>query len=420
MIIVKSVDENSIAKELGIKAGDKLIQINGKKVEDVFDYLYLEGEDSFDFTFLIDGVEVTFEVEKEDGENIGVSFEEDFKIRLCKNKCVFCFVDQMPKGMRDTLYCKDDDYRLSFVSGSYITLTNDSDDDIDRIIRLHLSPIYVSVHSTSPLVRKKLLKNPRSTKILEQIEKLTKNGILVHAQVVMCPGINDGEELKKTIEDLHSFYPKVCSLAVVPVGLTKYRENLPKIKPVDNKNAIETIKIVEEYSKKYREIYGTGFVYCSDEFYCLANMKVNTKEWYDDYPQIENGVGLIRKFTDEFNEKIRMDKKFSSLKTLLVTGVSFYPYLKELLYKVQCPHKILCVHNKFFGESVTVAGLLTGRDIVEAIGDEKYDRIILPQNMFKEFGDVFLDNMTKSEFENLLNTKVIVSKNDGGELYELL
>lgn len=420
MLTVKNVDKNSIADELAIKHGDKLIQINGKNVEDILDYLYLEGEESFELLFSIDGNEQMFEIERDADENIGLSFVEEIKTRLCKNKCVFCFVDQMPKGMRDTLYCKDDDYRFSFISGNYITLTNDSDKDIDRIIRLHLSPIYVSVHATDEDIRLSLLKNPRSTKIMEQLRKLTNNGIVVHTQVVMCPNLNDGEILRKTIKDLYSLYPMVKSLAVVPVGLTKFRDKLPKISPITKEKAIETIKIVEEFAKICKNKNNESFVYCSDEFYCVAEKEMPNSDSYDGYPQIENGVGLVRKFTDEFYESVKKNIKFSNEKTLLITGVSFYPYLKKMLESIDCPHDLICVKNNFFGESVTVAGLLTGRDIVNAVGDKKYDRILLPQNVLREFNDVFLDDMKLIDFEKILKTKAVISNNDGGELYRLL
>lgn len=420
MLTVKSVEKNSIAEELGIEAGDVLSTINGKDVEDILDYLYLEGETEFTLEVLSNGETYTLDVERELDEDIGLTFEEELKIRTCQNKCVFCFVDQMPKGLRDTLYVKDDDYRLSFISGSYVTLTNDSDAEIDRIIALHLSPLYVSVHATDEKVRCELLHNRFAGKLMSQLKKLTAGGIEVHTQVVLCKGLNDGDILHKTIADLYSLYPMVKTLAIVPVGTTRHREGLYDLKLFDKESASKVIDEVEPCAKYFFSKHGEPFVYLSDEFYCLAGREVPTADFYGAYDQIENGVGLVRKFIEEFNEEITPKKAFSKKKTLLVTGVSFYPTLKKLIESVNCPHEILCVKNDFFGRSVTVAGLLTPTDIIAQMDDKKYKRIILPSNILKEFGDVFLDGTTLSEFAEKVGCEVVVSPRSGGDLYKLL
>lgn len=420
MLTVKSVEKNSIAEELGIEAGDVLSTINGKDVEDILDYLYLEGETEFTLEVLSNGETYTLDVERELDEDIGLTFEEELKIRTCQNKCVFCFVDQMPKGLRDTLYVKDDDYRLSFISGSYVTLTNDSDAEIDRIIALHLSPLYVSVHATDEKVRCELLHNRFAGKLMSQLKKLTAGGIEVHTQVVLCKGLNDGDILHKTIADLYSLYPMVKTLAIVPVGTTRHREGLYDLKLFDKESASKVIDEVEPCAKYFFSKHGEPFVYLSDEFYCLAGREVPTADFYGAYDQIENGVGLVRKFIEEFNEEITPNKAFSNKKTLLVTGVSFYPTLKKLIESVNCPHEILCVKNDFFGRSVTVAGLLTPTDIIAQMDDKKYERIILPSNILKEFGDVFLDGTTLSEFAEKVGCEVVVSPRSGGDLYKLL
>lgn len=420
MLTIKSVEENSIAWELGIESGDVLSTINGKNVEDILDYLYLEGETEFTLEVVSNGETYTLEVQRELDEEIGLSFEDDLKIRTCQNNCVFCFVDQMPKGLRDTLYVKDDDYRLSFISGSYVTLTNDSDAEIDRIIDLHLSPLYVSVHATDEQARCKLLHNRFAGKLMSQLKKLTSNGIEVHTQVVLCKGLNDGDILHKTIADLYSLYPMVKTLAIVPVGTTKFRDGLASLELYDKESASKVIDEVEPCSKYFQSVHGEPFVYLSDEFYCLAEREMPPAEHYGAFDQIENGVGLVRKFIDEFDEAITKDKFFSEKKTLLVTGVSFYPTLKRLIDKVNCPHEILCVKNDFFGRTVTVAGLLTPTDIINQMNGKKYDRIILPSNILKEFGDLFLDGTTLKEFAEKVDTEVIISPRSGGDLYQIL
>jgi len=420
MLKVKSVDKNSIAEEFEIKPGDCLVKIDGKEVEDILDYLFLEGEDRFLLEFKRGEDVFECEVERDLDEEMGLNFEDNLEIKQCHNNCKFCFVKQMPKGLRESLYVKDDDYRLSFISGSYITMTNLSDADMERIIRMRLSPIYVSVHSTTPENRADLLCNRFAGDVLDKLTKLCQNGIEVHTQVVLCKGINDGKILEKTLQDLHALYPACKSLAIVPVGLTKYRDGLPNLSPFDEQSANEIIDLVESYSNGFLKVYGEPFVYLSDEFYCITKREFPKYEHYGEFDQIENGVGMVRKLIDEFNEAKTVAKKFSKKKTALITGKMFYPYLVDMLKSVGCNHTVLGVENEFFGSTVSVAGLLTGQDIIKNVKKGEYQRIILPINVLKEFGDVFLDGITLKEFSKEVKANVVVCKNDGFELYNLL
>ena len=420
MLIIKSVDEGSVGFEIGLEPNDKLLKFNGQEIEDVLDYFFIESQEEFTMTVDRAGEIHELEVEKYEDEDMGLNFVSDLDTRTCHNKCVFCFVDQMPEGYRDTLYCKDDDYRLSFISGNYVTLTNDTQKDLERIVRLQLTPIYVSVHATDGEVRKNMLANRFSDKIMSQLKYLTDNGITVHTQVVLCKNLNDGPQLQKTMEDLYSMYPMVKSLAIVPVGMTKFRAGLAHIEKSDKNFAETTIDLVDEFAKKCTDEVADAFVCCSDEFYCLTDREFPNKEHYCGYPQIENGVGLVRKFIDEFEDAVQENKVFNKKKTLLVTGVSFYPHLTKLLESVSAPHKVVCVENTLFGDTVTVAGLLTGNVIYDKIKDMDFERILLPQNVLREFGDVFLDNMTLEEFKEKVNAEVVISLNHGGKLYELL
>ncbi len=420
MLIIKSVDEGSVGFEIGLEPNDKLLKFNGQEIEDVLDYFFIESQEEFTMTVDRAGEIHELEVEKYEDEDMGLNFVSDLETRTCHNKCVFCFVDQMPEGYRDTLYCKDDDYRLSFISGNYVTLTNDTQKDLERIVRLQLTPIYVSVHATDGEVRKNMLANRFSDKIMSQLKYLTDNGITVHTQVVLCKNLNDGPQLQKTMEDLYSMYPMVKSLAIVPVGMTKFRAGLAHIEKSDKNFAETTIDLVDAFAKKCTDEVADAFVCCSDEFYCLTDREFPNKEHYCGYPQIENGVGLVRKFIDEFEDAVQENKVFNKKKTLLVTGVSFYPHLTKLLESVSAPHKVVCVENTLFGDTVTVAGLLTGNVIYDKIKDMDFERILLPQNVLREFGDVFLDNMTLEEFKEKVNAEVVISLNHGGKLYELL
>lgn len=420
MLTIKSVKNNGIGKELKLKPNDILLSFDNFEAVDELDYLFYNEKENFTMQVQRRNKVFEFEIEKDESESLGLDFLEELKVRTCHNKCVFCFVDQMPKGFRETLYCKDDDYRFSFISGNYITLTNDSDEDIERIIRLKLSPMYVSVHTTDGELRKVMLKNKFAGKIMEQLEKLTKAGIEIHTQIVLCKNINDKEYLQKSMEDLFALYPMVKSLAIVPVGLTKYRENLFKIEPSDGNFASEVIDQVNKFSSMAFLKKGERFAYCSDEFYCLSEREVPNGKFYGNYPQIENGVGMIRKFVDEFESAKTQNKNFNQKKTLIITGKSFYPTMKKLVESVHAPHTVQMILNTFFGDNVTVAGLLTGKEILRQIKAEEYQRILLPQNVLREFKEEFLDDLTLEQFKAQTKIEVEVCENDGAKFFEYL
>lgn len=418
MAVVIGVDKGTIAEELGIEVGDELIGFNGEPIEDILDYFYYEGQESFVMNMKAkQGDVVDLEIEKDVDEQIGLTLDESVQLnpKRCKNKCLFCFVDQCPKGMRETLYVKDDDYRLSFVSGNYVTFTNMTDHDFERIVKLHLSPLYVSVHAYDKEIKQKLISNPNGAKLFERLQYLKDNGIEMHTQIVMCKDLNDKEVLQQTIEELYKLHPNVKSVAVVPVGMTGHRENLYPLEAVDADLAKETIERVEAFNKKV----GGNFCWCSDEFYIKAGIEVPNNDYYYDYCQIENGVGLCREFLEEVKIAINSTEiNTNKIEIGFITGQSFKDYLKETLDEIKnkvypnLKYTVYDIKNEFFGESITVAGLITAQDIVKQVkNNEKH--IMIPSNMLREFTDTFLDGMTVRELEEKLNAKICV--NHGGE-----
>ena len=422
MAKIVAVDEYGIASSLGIKAGDELLSFNERPIVDVLDVLYYEGLDSFSMTIKSSDGITTYDIEKDYDEFLGIELEESCQLnpKRCKNKCKFCFVDQMPKGMRETLYVKDDDYRLSFISGNFITLTNCGESELKRIVDLKLSPIYVSVHATDPEVKKHLVANPEGAKTYEKLKYLTSNGIKINAQVVMCPNENDAKVLEKTLLDLNELRPMIISVAVVPVGLTKYREGLYPITPVSKEKARETIALCDSINTKY----GT-FIYPSDEFYVKADMELPSYDSYGDFDQIENGVGLIRLFEYELNIGISSLKKSKKrVECTFVTGVSFAPYLEKYVGKIreyypQAKFEVVPIINHFFGESITVAGLITARDIISQLKGKVYKNMVIPSTMLREFTTTFLDGMSVEELEQELDTHIFVSRS-GEHLVEII
>lgn len=413
MLEIKRVEKGSIAEELGFEAGDKIKRANGYEVNDFIDLVYIDGESELDLEVLTkDGENVSLSFEKDEFEPLGVEIKEEERIRSCKNKCVFCFVDQLPKGMRESLYVKDDDWRYSLLCGNYVTLTNLSEHDLERICRLKISPLYVSVHAGDDTVRKSLVANPNTLKLFEYIKKMGKAGIKLHTQIVMCKGLNDGKVLDDTLQRLKS-EKNVLSVAVVPVGLTKHRENLTPLASVDKESAREAIEIAERYKRE-------GFsVWCSDEMYLRAELTLPNYEYYDDFAQIENGVGLIAKFRRDFEDSLAFEKSRLSGDYGVITGVS----AKEEIEKAS---KALCDKNKdlsirvypivnhFFGESVTVAGLVTGGDIIKQLkGQDLPETLIIPSVMLKEFDSVFLDGVTIEKLEKELARKIRVVDTSG-------
>ncbi len=403
------------ARHAGLRVGDELTSLGGTPVEDVLDCLYYDGEEKFDAEVVRGGKKRVFRIKKRADEPLGIELEEEMRPMRCRNKCVFCFVDQLPKGMRESLYVKDDDYRYSFISGSYVTLTNLSDGDVDRVIRLHLSPIYISVHAFDGEVRRRLVTNPNTDKLIERMEKLGANGIKMHTQLVVVPGINDGAELEKSIRGLHSV-EGVESVAVVPVGLTAHREGLARLRVATKEESSEAVALTE----KLNEEFG-GFCWCSDEYYIKAGLPPREYGYYGDFEQIENGVGLFAEFYDNVDYELseRPDMRLGK-KLALITGVDFAPYLKEKMKEVDAKlgtsSTVFGIINHFFGETITVAGLVTAGDIMAQADCTGMDAAVIPDNMLKEFGDVFLDNVTVSEVERALGVPVIVVSHSGADL----
>ncbi|MGH4051336.1 MAG: DUF512 domain-containing protein [Clostridium sp.] len=426
----------SIAEEIELEVGDRLISINGNAVIDIIDY-----------KFLITDELLTIEIEKVDGEICEIEFEKDYdedlgiqfvdaildRPKSCHNKCIFCFIDQLPGGMRDTLYFKDDDSRLSFFQGNFVTLTNMEDEDIDRIIRYNISPINVSVHTTDVELRKIMLNNKFAGNVYDRLKKLSKAGIKTNCQVVSCPGINNGPELIKTIEDLYKLYPSIENLAVVPVGITKFRKGLFNLKLYDKNTAEKEIQSVKLLQKKYISEIDSPFVRLSDEFYVVAGIDVPDESFYDGYSQLEDGIGMIRLLRSVIDEDISKLNLNNSGSFTFVTGHSAYAeILKVAQIITKCNNKIKIdvreITNDFFGETITVAGLLTGNDIIKQMeGENLGEFLMISSNMLKsgyELGNndkqVFLDNVTISDLEKSLNTKVLICDYSGEDLIHII
>ena len=431
--VIKSVKAGSIAEELNIEPGDVLLEIDGEVLEDVFVYHYMVNSDYLVMVIRKqDGEEWELEIEKDFDEDIGIEFEQGLmdEYRSCTNKCIFCFIDQMPKGMRETLYFKDDDSRLSFLQGNYITLTNMKDKDIDRIIKFHLCPINISVHTTNPELRCKMLNNRFAGESLDKIKRLSDACIEMNGQIVLCKGVNDGDELKRSIEDLSKYLPHMRSVSVVPSGLTKYREGLYPLELFEKEDAEKVIDLIESYQNEFFEEYGLHFIHASDEWYILAERDFPQEERYDGYIQLENGVGMMRLMREEFNEALSNTPADSVKREIsLVTGTLAYSEIKSLakLVEKKCTNTRVNVYpivNDFFGESITVSGLLTGQDILKQLSREEIrigDRLILPTNVLRSGEDVFLDDMRLMELSEKLNVRIQVPQNTGESLlYNIL
>ena len=425
---IESVLENSKCHRLNIKAGDELLKINGNEIMDVLDYDFYMADGNVTMQFkCMDG---TFKVIKANKENCGLKFFTYLmdKQQHCKNKCIFCFIDQLPKGMRKSLYFKDDDSRLSFLFGNYITLTNISEHEVERIIKMHISPVNISVQTMNPELRVKMMNNKNAGKSLEILKRFSKAGISMNTQLVMCSGINDGDELRYSIEELSKMLPSVKSIAAVPVGLTKFRDGLFELTPYNKETAGQVIDIIEEYSNKFRKEYGTGIVYPADEFFIKANRPIPSAEYYDGYPQLENGIGMIRSFIDDFEDELLFNNNKPNLKKVtLATGTDFYPFLKGCADKAQEKYgieiQVIGVKNDFFGHSITVSGLLTGQDLYAQLKNVHIgDKLILPYSMISDYTshtehkNKFLDDMTVEELEKLLNTKIMLTQGSGDQL----
>lgn len=419
---IKSVDPGSIADELGLEPGDRLLSIDGHELEDIFDYeYYIENESIMVVIAKKNGEEWELDIEN-DYQDLGLTFENglmsDYK--SCHNKCVFCFIDQMPKGMRETLYFKDDDSRLSFLQGNYVTLTNMKDKDIERIIKFKLAPINISVQTTNPELRCKMLHNRFAGEALKKIDRLYEAGTPMNGQVVMCKNLNDGDELDRTIRDLIRYIPCMESVSVVPVGLSKYRDGLYPLEPITAEDAAKTIDIIEKWQKKVYAEHGIHFIHASDEFYILAGRELPEEERYDGYIQLENGVGMIRLLTTEVHEALDElegdeEEEELSIATGKLAAVYLAGFLEEI--KKKFPNRkvhLYPIRNDFFGEMITVAGLITGQDLIAQLKDKPLgSRLLLPECMFRSGEEVFLDDITRQEVENALQVPVNIVKSSG-------
>ncbi len=433
--IVKSVNKGSIADSLGILPGDVVIKIDDNEIEDIFDYQFFTLTDYLVLTVLRDGEEWEYEIEKGDNEDLGLVFENGMMgdYRRCSNNCIFCFIDQMPPGMRDTLYFKDDDSRLSFLQGNYITLTNLSQKDLDRIIRYNLSPVNVSIHTMNPELRCKMLGNRFAGTSLKKLDILAEAGIEMNGQVVCCKGINDGKELEFTISELMKYIPAFKSLSVVPVGLSKFREGLYPLEPFGPEDSAEVIDIIEKYQKICYDKYGIHFVHASDEWYLVAGRDMPEAERYDGYLQLDNGVGMMRSFMDEIDEQIAKRKadgsfvKYSKDRHFtLVTGKLAYPVIKATADRVMAEMTgvridVAEIRNDFFGERITVSGLLTGQDIVAQLkGRDLGSEVKLPESVVRAGTDVFLDDYTVPQVSETLQVRVVTIKSNGYDFVDSL
>ena len=415
MTVVRHVDPRSPAHRSGVRAGDTLLEINGAPIVDVLDYKFYSYDPRLELTLLSpDGTRRTVHVRKEEGQDLGLDFETYLmdRARSCANNCIFCFVDQMPPGMRDTLYFKDDDARLSFLMGNYLTLTNLSKREVQRIIDLHISPINVSVHTTDPQLRVEMLKNKRAGESIDIMRRFAAANITMNCQIVSCPGINDGPALDRTLKDLSEMYPGVASVAIVPVGVTKFREGLCPIVPYTKEQAAAVITQVEAFGKEFMKEHGTRLAWCSDEFYLLAGQSLPEKSFYEDMAQLENGVGMLRLLLSQAEMALDELELGELVPFSVATGVSAAPFIDQILQKAkekvpQLQGHVYPIRNRFFGETITVSGLVTGQDLIAQLkGQELGQRLLIPSNMLRAGESVFLDDVTVADVEQELGVTV--------------
>jgi len=428
MAVITSVEKRSPAARAGIRAGDDFLRLNGHRIRDVFDLKFYSYEPEVSAEIIRDGEALTITVKKREGEPLGIEFESYLidTPHSCANKCIFCFIDQMPPGMRETLYFKDDDARLSFLQGNYVTLTNLLDADIQRIIDMRISPINISVHTTNPELRVKMLKNRRAGECLKYLKNLADGGVSVNAQIVLCPDWNDGDEFLRTITDLAALSPAVQSVSVVPIGLTKYRDGLEQVRPVKKADALEIIRTIDGLGNRLVAEGGSRTFYCSDELYITAELLLPSVEYYEDFPQIENGVGMTALFIEEATDYIAdLDENAEAASFTLVTGELFYPILSNILdaLREKCNNicgSVIAIKNEFFGETITIAGLVTGGDLINQLrGKELGDRLIIPSAMLRSGEEVFLDDVTVADVERGLGVSVLAGSG-ATELIDLI
>ncbi len=418
MIKVVSIDKGSIAEKAGIEKNDFIVKINGQKIEDLIDYNFSISEEELIFQIKRDNKKKEVFIKREAGKSLGIKLEP-LEIRRCSNNCIFCFMDQLPPDARKSLFIKDDDYRASFLYGNFISLSNMDEKDYRRIKKLHLSPIYVSVHTTNPELRANIMGNEKCSEIKKNIEKLISCNVKIHTQIVLIPDINDNDEYLSTIEDLASYYPNIISIGVVPVGLTGYRYNLKPIKRPTPEWASKIIEKSIPFQREFRRKFKINFLYLADEFYILSESNIPEAEYYDDFPQIENGIGMVRKFLDELNEVEIPD--FSG-RTILVTGVLASKYIMMLEQKFRekgMRADTLVVKNRYFGDSVTVAGLLGGWDISSMLYNYDCENVILPPDVLND-DNLFIDSMSLDKFKSIVNKRVFIAPRNISDFKDIL
>ena len=429
-VIISGVEEKSPAQKGKIKPGDTLLAINGHEICDVLDYRFYLAEEKLLLTVKTGSGETRLvRIRKDQYADIGLLFDSYLMDaqRHCKNHCIFCFIDQMPPGMRDTLYFKDDDARMSFLYGNYITLTNLSRREIDRIKEMHISPINISVHTTNPQLRVRMMKNPAAGEVLSLLREFADAKIKMNAQLVLCPGINDGEELKRSLRDLQAYVPSLQTVSCVPVGLTKYRENLEPLAPYDQKGAAETLDLIEEAAESCYQKTGERVFYAGDEFYLLAKRPIPEAEYYGEFSQLENGVGMMALFRDQFLSALPLfDRKDVPRPVTIATGKLAAPFLEELIHIARetfpgIRATVYPIENEFFGPLITVAGLITGGDLMRGLAGKQLEKtLLLPDAMIKFHSDVFLDDVSIPQVEEALNVRVNLIENDGAAFLEAL
>lgn len=428
--IISKVYKNSIAEELGIEVGDLLISINDQPIHDIIEYRFLLSDEYLEVEIKKKNNEIyVYEIEKEYDDDLGIEFTNPIidKAKSCRNKCVFCFIDQLPKGMRETLYFKDDDSRLSFLQGNFVTLTNMSEEDIDNIIKYRISPINISVHTTNPELRKTMIKNKFAGKLYEIMKRLADAQIQMNCQIVLCPGYNDKEELERTVSDLTKLYPYVNSAAAVPVGITKHRDHLPHLEIFNEKTASETIDLVNKLQEKYLKELGTRFIFLSDEFYMIANRQLLDYDEYEGFIQFENGVGMISKLEREIKDYLVTNPKNSmdvKKKVSIATGHSAYNFICDMANCMMEKYpeldiKVYKIINNFFGDTITVSGLITATDIIDQLKNEDLGQTLyIPRSMLKADEEIFLDNITLEELQKIMNMEIVPCLNEGKDFVD--
>ena len=422
--LIQAVEPGSIAEELGIEPGDSLAAIDGRPVADILDYRFLLYQDVLEATFVSpEGQELTAEIEKDPEEDLGLTFAQPLmdRPRACHNKCIFCFIDQLPPDVRKTMKFKDDDWRLSFLQGNYTTLTNVSDEELDRIIRQRIAPLYISVHTMDPALRQKMTNNPKAVRIAEQLTKLAEGGIDFHAQIVLCPGVNDGEVLLHTLTELAKYRPFCRTVAMVPVGLTQYREGLYPLTSFTKQTCRDAIALVEAFAKTQ----DTPFAYLSDEFYVQAECDPPPFAYYGEFELTEDGIGLIRYLEDTVIAALRKTQPTAPYRGTIATGVAAYPLMCRLAKACEkalgIKLDVVCIQNNFFGERITVAGLLTGQDLLSALSGRDLGEVLyIARSMLRADEEIFLDDMTLDSLAQALQVRICPVTNDGAEFVRAL